>query len=173
MRTATRTRSNPATSTALAQVLKHEHERHAARLAEIRRISTKLPGLDDVLTALSGQGIHIDMEDLRPCRRLDERTEVMTLRAGLYGDSYSTAIARTLLALGFKVAWASQDELAARYRAEAIFRRGGTLVHVFVTPEWLTEAVELGQLTAATAGDHPANDVGQPMSAAAAMRAEA
>lgn len=175
MRTANRprSRSTPATSTALAQVLKQEHERHAARLAEIRRMSTKLPGLDDVLVVLSDQGVHIDMEELQPCRRLDDRTEVMTLRCGLYGDSYSTTIARTLVALGFKVVWASQDDAAIRYRGEAIFRRGSTLAHVFVTPEWLAEACESGHVTAATAGEHPANDVGRPMSTAAAMRAEA
>lgn len=173
MRTATRPRSTPATSTALAQVLAHEHERHAARLAEIRRISTKLPVLDELLDALAAQRVHVDLADLRPYRRVLDVPETVALRTGLFGDGHGATVAATLLRLGFKVVWAKQGEAVGRYDSEAIFKRGHAHVHAYVPPEWLAEACEQGHVTAATEGHHPANDVGQPMSTAAAMRAEA
>ncbi|KTT26532.1 hypothetical protein [Pseudacidovorax intermedius] len=170
MRTATRSRSttSPSTSKALALVLKQEHERHAARLADIRRISTKLPVLDELMAALAAQKVHVALEELRPYRRVLDLPETVTLRTGLFGDGHDATVAATLLRLGFKVVWTKQGAALGRFQCEAIFKRGHAHVHAYVPAEWLAEACEQGLVTAATEGHHPANDVGRPLAAAAA-----
>ena len=159
----------------LDRVLLQEHERHAARLADIRRVADKLAALDSIVRTARADGAYLDVADVRlgyASHRLGgygRRVNAVVLKAG---DTFSSwrdpktqnAVANALLAAGWRVVdvHAEGSEIS---RDRVIFMHGQRAVETSCMRQWVIDAIEAGHITAATQGRHPATDTGTPLNA--------
>jgi hypothetical protein len=162
----------------LDRVLLQEHERHACRLADIRRVADKLAALDPIVRAARADGAYLDITDVRlsyASHRLSgngRRVNAVVLKPG---DTFSSwrdpksqnAVANALLAAGWRVVdvEATGSEIS---RDRVIFMHGQRAVETSCMRAWVVDAIEAGHITAATQGRHPATDTGTPLNAGAA-----
>ncbi len=159
----------------LERVLLQEHERHAYRLADVRRVADKLAALEPIVRAAQAEGAYIDFERVRH--------SYLSHRVGTYGrrinavvlttsDTLSiwrnpktlNAIAKALLNDGWRVVRADAEgsEISPD---RLIFMHGQRAVETACTRQWIVDAIEAGHITAATAGRHPATDTGKALNA--------
>ena len=160
----------------LDRVLLREHQRHANRLADIRRVADKLAALDPIVKAAQAEDAYIDIDDVR--------ATYMSHRVGVSGrrvnavllcptDTISSwrnaksqnAIANALLAAGWRVVDVQADGSEIT-RDRVVFMRGQRAVETSCMRQWVIDAIEAGHITAATQGRHPATDTGTPLNAA-------
>ena len=161
----------------LDRVLLQEHERHACRLADIRRVADKLAALDPIVRAARADGACLDVTDVRlsyASHRLGghgRRVNAVVLKAG---DTFSSwrdpkrqnAVANALLAAGWRVVDVHADGSEIS-RDRVIFMYGQRAVETSCLRQWVIDAIEAGHITAATQGRHPATDTGKPLNASA------
>ncbi|MCR8956296.1 hypothetical protein M0765_000690 [Variovorax sp. S2] len=162
----------------LDRVLLQEHERHACRLADIRRVADKLAALDAIVRTAQADGAYIDITAVRlsyASHRISgngRRVNAVVLQAA---DTFSSwrdpksqnAVANALLAAGWRVvdAEATGSEIS---RDRVIFMHGQRAVETSCMRQWVIDAIEAGHITAATQGRHPATDTGTPLNAGTA-----
>ncbi|WP_422086364.1 hypothetical protein [Variovorax sp.] len=166
----------------LDRVLLQEHQRHAARLAEVRCVADKLAALESVVVAAQAAGAYIDIEGvresylsyrlpggrrvcgvvLRPCDTLSSWRDAKA----------QNAVANALLAEGWRVQ-AAEAHGSEVSRDRLVFTRGMRTVETTCLRQWVVDAIEAGHITAATAGRHPATDTGTPLNDGRAEAARA
>jgi len=161
----------------LERMLLQEHQRHAYRLADIRRVADKLAALAPVIRAAQADGASIDIERVREgfashrCGSGGRRVNAVVLASQ---DTLSTwrnpkainAVAKALIKDGWRVVRADAEgsELSLD---RVIFMHGSRAVQTSCTRQWTVEAIEAGHINAATDGRHPAADTGKPLNASA------
>jgi len=159
----------------LDRVLLQEHERHAARLADIRRVADKLASLDAIVRAAQADGAYIDVSSVRhsyASYRVNGSGRRVNAVLLMPGDTISSwrapktqnAVANALLAAGWRVvnAQASGSEIS---RDRIVFMHGQRAVETTCMRTWVIDAIEAGHITAETSGQHPATDTGTPLNA--------
>lgn len=170
----------------LDRVLLQEHQRHADKLAEIRRVADKLAGLEAFVQAAQAEGAVIDVERVRMgfCKYSQKRdtwergVEAVVLRANDPAISEwrkpkeQNAVANALLADGWRVVEARADGSEISLDRVA-FMKGRRAVETTVMRQWIYDAIEAGHITADTQGKHPASDTGTPMKKPSASEADA
>jgi hypothetical protein len=172
------TREEAARLPLLDRVLLQEHQRHAARLADLRCVADKLSALDAIVRAAQADGAYIDIGDVRQSymsHRISghgRRVNAVVLRPA---DTLScwrepktqNAVANALLAAGWRVVnvEAAGSEIS---RDVLIFMHGMRAVETTCMRQWVIDAIEAGHITAATEGRHPATDTGKPLNAGSA-----
>ncbi|WP_447779396.1 hypothetical protein [Variovorax boronicumulans] len=160
----------------LDRVLLQEHERHAGRLADIRRVAEKLAALDSIVQAAKADGAYIEIAYVRlsysgySATPDGRRVNAVVLRTS---DSISSwrkpkaqnAVANALLAAGWRVVnvYAEGSEISLD---TVVFMHGHRAVETSCMRQWVIDAIEAGHITAATQGRHPATDTGTPLNAA-------
>lgn len=159
----------------LDRVLLQEHHRHACRLADIRRVADKLAALDLIARAAQAEGAYVDVAEVRQgytshstsaCGR---RVNAVVLQPADTLSSWRSpksqnAIASALLAAGWRVVRADAEGSEIS-RDRIVFMHGQRAVETTCMRIWVTEAIEAGHITAATAGRHAATDTGKPLNA--------
>jgi hypothetical protein len=162
----------------LDRVLLQEHQRHAARLADLRCVADKLSALDAIVRAAQADGAYIDIADVRQSymnHRISghgRRVNAVVLRPA---DTLScwrepktqNAAANALLTAGWRVVnvEAAGSDIS---RDVLIFMHGMRAVETTCMRQWVIDAIEAGHITAATEGRHPATDTGKPLNAGSA-----
>lgn len=158
----------------LDRVLIQEHQRHADRLAGIRRVADKLGELDPIVQVAQADGAVIDVEGVYMsfCTYRAMRTAagrgvpavMLATRDGLFSESRKpreqNAVANALLAAGWKVVEAIADGSEIS-RDRIAFMRGRRAVETTCMRQWVYDAIEAGHITADTPGRHPATDTGK------------
>lgn len=157
----------------LDRVLLQEHQRHADRLAIIRRVAEKLTALDGIVRAAQTDGAYIDISDVRESYTSERiggrRVFAVVLKAS---DTFSSwrdpksqnAVANALLAAGWRVV--SVDAEGSQISRDTVtFMHGQRAVETACMRGWVIDAIEAGHITAATPGKHPATDTGAPLNA--------
>ncbi len=167
----------------LDRVLLEEHQRHAARLADIRRVADKLAALDPIVQAAQAEGAYIDIQYVRQSyashRYSAEGRSVHAVQLAP-SDTFSdwrtpktqNAVAAALLAAGWRVVHVDADG-SQIVRDRIVFMHGHRAVETTCMRQWVLDAIEAGHITAATAGRHPATDTGTPLSRGTATTAPA
>ncbi len=97
-RSTTRRAAAPAPQTLAEKLLANEHERHAARLACIKRMQARLALLDAFMPALNAAGISLHSDDIT-----DWGTKSLYLGSGLLDHKRNAKLANVLLAEGMRV----------------------------------------------------------------------
>lgn len=168
----------------LDRVLLQEHERHAYRLAEIRRVADKLADLDPIVRAAKADGAEIDINALgMGCGRYGApndytsgvRPVVLKTHDGFISfrdPVVQNAIANALRRAGWRVVYV-YAEGSTLSRDRVVFMRGRRAVETTCLREWVCEAIEAGHIAATTDGKHPARDTGTPLNAGLAGGAHA
>lgn len=160
----------------LDRVLQQEHQRHADRLADIRRVADKLAALNAIVRAAQADGAYIDITDVRQSyrrQRISGRyVNAVMLRPqdtlSSWRDPKSqNAVANALLAAGWRVVHVDA-EWTQICRDSVTFMRGQRAVETSCLRGWVIDAIEAGHITATTQGRHPAADTGTPLSVSGA-----
>ena len=168
----------------LDRVLQCEHQRHADRLADVRRVADKLAALQPIVQAAEAAGAHIDVahveltctgysatEDGRRVNAVVLRT-VDPLIAAWRQSAAINAVADALMAAGWRIVNVySEDSTYSLDRV--VFMHGHRAVETTCMRQWVLDAIEAGHITATTAGRHPAKDTGTPLSSGTATAAPA
>jgi hypothetical protein len=167
----------------LDRVLLQEHDRHASRLADIRRVADKLAALDPIVRAAQAEGAYIDVTDVRlgyASHRISDygrRVNAVVLKPADTLSSWrnhkpQNAVANALLAAGWRVVRVDAEG-AEIFRDSLVFMHGQRAVETSCMRQWVIDAIEAGHITAATSGRHPATDTGTPLNAGNAGAARA
>lgn len=158
------------------RVLLQEHQRHADRLAEIRRVADKLAALDPIVQAAQADGAHIEIGSVSQAIGRFGNARVHAVRLS-DGDGFFSsraprvrnAVANALLAAGWRVVYASSDgALISSARARLVFMKGHRAVETYCLHQWVLNAIEAGHITEATEGKHPAKNEPVPLNSTAA-----
>lgn len=157
----------------LDRVLLQEHDRHANRLADIRRVADKLGALDGIVRAAQAEGAYIDIDYVRQsyfnyrASQFGRRVNAVVLRPS---DTFSSwrnpkainAVANALQAAGWRVVHVDAD--GSQLSLDRVtFMHGHRAVETTCMRQWVIDAIEAGHITAETQGRHPATDTGKPL----------
>lgn len=167
----------------LDRVLLQEHDRHASRLADIRRVADKLASLDPIVRAAQADGAYIDITAVRhgyASHRISDFGRRVNAVVLTPSDTFSSwrnpksqnAVANALLAAGWRVVRADAEGSEIS-RDRLVFMHGHRAVETTCLRQWVVDAIEAGHITAATSGRHPATDTGTPLNAGNAGAASA
>lgn len=168
----------------LDRVLLQEHERHAYRLAEIRRVADKLADLDPIVRAARAEGAEIDITALAmgygrygAPKEYSGGVHPVVLKTHDGFISYrnpvvQNAVANALRRAGWRIVHVDAEGTVLS-RDRVVFMRGRRAVETTCLREWVIEGIEAGFITAETQGRHPAKDTGTPLNAGLAGDAHA
>jgi hypothetical protein len=167
----------------LDRVLLQEHQRHADRLADIRRVTDKLAALDSIVRTAQADGAYIEIAYVRQSNwsysatQFGRRVNAVVIRTADTISSWrkpktQNAIANALLAAGWRVVKVHAEGSDISLDS-VIFMHGHRAVETTCMRQWVIDAIEAGHITAATQGRHPATDTGTPLNAANAGAARA
>jgi len=159
----------------LDRVMLQEHDRHAGRLADIRRVADKLASLDPIVRAAQADGAYIDITAVRQgyaSHRISDFGRRVNAVVLTPSDTFSSwrnhksqnAVANALLAAGWRVVRADAEGSEIS-RDRLVFMHGHRAVETTCLRQWVVDAIEAGHITAATSGRHPATDTGTPLNA--------
>lgn len=95
----TAARRDGATEPLSAQLLAYEHERHAARLAAIKRMGARLVLLDAFMPDINAAGLALDLDDVH-----DWGGKTIYLGSGFLDHSRNAKLANVMLSCGMRVA---------------------------------------------------------------------
>ncbi|WP_431274246.1 hypothetical protein ACQ858_19640 [Variovorax ureilyticus] len=163
----------------LDRMLLQEHQRHAGRLASIRTVADKLGALDEIVRAATADGAYIAFEQVSlsisrySASSNDRGVYAVVLRAqdssisAWRRPTVQNAVANALLASGWRIVFASAEGSTLSLD-RVVFMHGRRAVETTCMRQWVLDAIEAGEITAATQGRHPAADTGTPLAASTA-----
>ncbi|ROR23021.1 hypothetical protein EC845_1934 [Comamonas sp. BIGb0124] len=158
------------------RVLLQEHQRHADRLAEIRRVADKLAALDSIVQAAQADGAHIEIGSVSQAIGRFGNARINAVRLS-DGDGFfssraprvKNAVANALLSAGWRVIYASAHDSGGSWlRDTVVFMKGHRAVETHCLRQWLLDAIEAGHITETTEGKHPAKNEPVPLNSTAA-----
>lgn len=169
------TREETARLPLLDRLLLQEHDRHANRLAEIRRIADKLGALEAIVRVAQAEGAYIAFEFVRSsyasysASQFGRRINAVCLRpedtlTSWRNPKTQNALANALLAAGWRVVHVHAEGLEL-FLDSITFMHRHRAVETTCMRQWVIDAIEAGHITAATQGRHPATDTGMPLNA--------
>lgn len=161
------------------RVLQCEHQRHADRLADVRRVADKLTALQPIVQAAEAAGAHIDVAHVElTCTSYSATEDGRRVNAVVLRNvdpllnewrkpAAANAVANALMATGWRIVYVSSE--GSNYSLDRlVFMHGQRAVETTCMREWVLDAIEAGHITAATKGRHPATDTGMPLSSGTA-----
>lgn len=166
----------------LARIVREEHERHAARMAELRALTPKLERLDDVIRDIQLRGGHIDLADVRlsltkyRSGESGRGVEAVVIRphdtlSDWRNPRDQNVVAEALRAARWRIVYVyAHGSTVSRDRV--VFMHGSRAVETSCMRGWVLDAIEAGLITAATSGNHPAVDTGAPLRTSDAVEAQ-
>ena len=157
----------------LDRVLLQEHDRHASRLADIRRVADKLGALDDIVQAVQADGAYIEIDHVRQsffnyrASQFGRRVNAVVLQAADTISSWRNpkainAVANALQAASWRVVHVDGGS-SDIWLDRVTFMHGHRAVETTCMRQWVIDAIEAGHITADTQGRHPATDTGKPL----------